>query len=219
VLVGRITVRKGNWRLAAENGYDEGHVLFLHRYDAWATAFMRMPGWLSTPGGGTAEGDWLVRKPAGLGWDSEYPGLGKWPRYPRWRTKTNVFKVAVRMPGVLRVQYTTDWHFAWYEPVDARTHRYFQILVKHADSDLAAVRFRLNYWLNRRWIEHVQFNGQDTRIVEWMPNTGPERLYRPDASITAWRRLCEEARGEAPHENAPETAAAPAGSTTSSSGA
>jgi hypothetical protein len=102
--------------------------------------------------------------------------------------------------------------------VDAETHRYFQILVKHAHSDLASVRFRLSYWLNRRWIEHVQFNGQDTQIVEWMPDTGPERLYRPDASITAWRRLCEEARGEAPHTSAAVSeAVAPGGSAAASS--
>jgi phenylpropionate dioxygenase-like ring-hydroxylating dioxygenase large terminal subunit len=207
VLVGRITVRKGNWRLAAENGYDEGHVLFLHRYGALATLFMRMPGWLSTPGGGTADGDWLLRKPAGLGWDSEYPGLGKWPKYPFWRYQSNVFKVSVRMPGLLRVQFAKDWHFAWYVPVDAHTHRYFQIMVKHADSGLAAALFRLNYWLNRRWVEHVQFNDQDTWMVELMPDTGPERLYRPDASITAWRRMCEEARGEAPHQTAESTEA------------
>ena len=29
-----------------------------------------------------------------------------------------------------------------------------------------------------------------------MPESGPERLYRPDASITGWRKLGEQARGE-----------------------
>ena len=33
-------------------------------------------------------------------------------------------------------------------------------------------------------------------MVELMPETSPERLFRPDVSITAWRRLCEHARGE-----------------------
>ena len=44
----------------------------------------------------------------------------------------------------------------------------------------------------------MQFNNQDARMVELMPETAPERLFRPDASITAWRRLCEHARGEEP---------------------
>ena len=35
-------------------------------------------------------------------------------------------------------------------------------------------------------------------MVELMPENAPERLFRPDVSITAWRRLCEHARGEAP---------------------
>ena len=30
------------------------------------------------------------------------------------------------------------------------------------------------------------------------PDSAPERLYRPDASITAWRKLCEQARGAPP---------------------
>jgi hypothetical protein len=43
-----------------------------------------------------------------------------------------------------------------------------------------------------------------------MPMTAPERLYRPDASITAWRRLCEHARGEGSVAAAPEPEAAAA---------
>ena len=42
----------------------------------------------------------------------------------------------------------------------------------------------------------MQFNNQDAWMVELMPESGPERLYRPDASITGWRKLCESARGE-----------------------
>ncbi|HLY65331.1 MAG TPA: Rieske 2Fe-2S domain-containing protein, partial [Chloroflexota bacterium] len=43
VVCGRIVERRGNWRLAAENGYDEAHVTFLHRYGAFVTAFDKMP--------------------------------------------------------------------------------------------------------------------------------------------------------------------------------
>lgn len=33
-------------------------------------------------------------------------------------------------------------------------------------------------------------------MVRLMPETAPERLYRLDGSITAWRQLCEHARGK-----------------------
>src|SRR5262249_6684286 len=34
VIVGRITERPGNWRYAAENGFDDAHAKYLHRYDS-----------------------------------------------------------------------------------------------------------------------------------------------------------------------------------------
>src|SRR5207253_3261173 len=39
VIVGRIAERKGNWRYAAENGFDESHAKFLHRYGCRWTMF------------------------------------------------------------------------------------------------------------------------------------------------------------------------------------
>jgi hypothetical protein len=54
------------------------------------------------------------------------------------------------------------------------------------------------FWTWYRWAQLVQFNDQDAWMVALMPETPPERLYRPDVSITAWRKLCEHARGEAP---------------------
>lgn len=52
--------------------------------------------------------------------------------------------------------------------------------------------FELGIWICSRCIYHVRFNGQDTRMVQLM-RTPPERLYRPDLSIVAWRRMCEKA--------------------------
>ena len=44
-------------------------------------------------------------------------------------------------------------------------------------------------------------------MVEYLPEGFPERLFRPDASITSWRRLFDHIRGEEPAP-APELAAA-----------
>src|SRR5262249_17470853 len=73
-------------------------------------------------------------------------------------------------------------------------YRYFQFLVTRA-SGFGALMYRLRYWLYRRWLFHVQFNNQDDWMVRLMPETSPDRFYRPDVSITAWRGLCEHARG------------------------
>ena len=82
-------------------------------------------------------------------------------------------------------------------PVDGQRHRYLQFLVTRAQG-WSAWEYRLRYWAYRRWLFHGQFNNQDGAMVEMMSGAGPERLFRPDASITAWRRLCEHARGTEP---------------------
>ena len=60
---------------------------------------------------------------------------------------------------------------------------------------LDALKAHAYFWTNYRWVQLVQFNNQDAWMVRLMPETTPERLYRPDVSITAWRKLCEQARG------------------------
>jgi nitrite reductase/ring-hydroxylating ferredoxin subunit len=221
VIVGRVKERKGNWRLAAENGYDEGHAKMLHRYGALMTLFSRIPGWATTRAGGAPRGDWLTRVPDDVGLQGDYPGLGVWPKFKPWQRprkrpgERGSTIVSIRLPGALEVTYGSYNHYTWYEPVDESTHRYFQFLVKDADGRLDALSFRLRYWLWRRWIFHVQFNNQDARMVELMPDTPPERFFRPDASITAWRRLCEHARGdEVPVADLQSHPAAPGGDST-----
>ena len=202
VIVARVTERKGNWRLAVENSYDEAHAKFLHRYGALMTMFGRMPAWATTRGGGEVKGPWLTRIPDSVGMQADYPGLGRWPKWRPWqrprrgKARGGGAIVSVRMPGSSQVSYADYNHYTWFEAVDKDHHRYFQFLVTRATGPRALL-FRLRYWLYRRWIFHVQFNNQDSRMVELMPETAPERLFRPDASITAWRRLCEHARGAA----------------------
>jgi phenylpropionate dioxygenase-like ring-hydroxylating dioxygenase large terminal subunit len=203
VVVGRMAVRKGNWRFAAENGYDESHAKYLHRYGSLWTMFRHIPAWSKREGGSQidADGVWLSRPPNNIGMQAEYPGLGVWPPSHWWKSRKRGSKntILIRLPGCLVSQYDGHAHYEWYVPVDRDHHRYIQFLVTRGTGK-AALEYRLRYWLYRRWLFHGQFNGQDGAMVELMPETGPERLYRPDASITAWRRLCEHARGETPAE-------------------
>jgi phenylpropionate dioxygenase-like ring-hydroxylating dioxygenase large terminal subunit len=196
VVVGRVTLRQGNWRYACENAYDDAHAKYLHRYGALMTMFSRLPGWSETQGGGVVQGDWLTRPNSPIRLEGDFPGLGRWPRHRFWNRPGRGPSVAIRLPGSLQVRYRDYTHYTWYVPVDQGHHRYYQLLTTRARG-LKRALFRLRYWLYRRWIFHVQFNDQDAWMVELMPETAPERLFRPDASITAWRRLCEHARGEA----------------------
>lgn len=45
-VVGFAKIRKGDWRMAAENGFDEGHYKYLHRSSKW-TLFKNFPAWTS----------------------------------------------------------------------------------------------------------------------------------------------------------------------------
>src|SRR5581483_4968438 len=78
-------------------------------------------------------------------------------------------------------------------PLDEEHHRYLQMAVTFKRG-LKGWLFKLKYWTNLRWIFHGLFNDQDALMVEDM-DSPPERLYRPDVSIIAWRKMCEHPRG------------------------
>jgi nitrite reductase/ring-hydroxylating ferredoxin subunit len=196
VIVGRITVRPGNWRYAAENGFDDAHARYLHRYGSPWTMFKRFPAWGVPTMTSIADGQGIRRDkmPDRGGFEGDYPGLGRWPKSHPWQKAGGGGGLWLRLPGFLCSQYATHAHYEWYVPVDRDHHRYLQFLVTRARG-WSALEYRLRYWLYRRWLFHGQFNDQDGWMVRLMPETGPERLFRPDASITAWRRLFDNARG------------------------
>ena len=98
--------------------------------------------------------------------------------------------VSIRLPGLLRVAYPHFIHFEWYVPVDAEHVRYVQLMVRF-ESGLKARLFHLKYLAAIRWLFHGQFTAQDAWMVDVM-DAPPEKLYRPDLSLTAWRRHIEQ---------------------------
>jgi hypothetical protein len=76
-------------------------------------------------------------------------------------------------------------------PVDEDRYRYIQVFVEFK-TGLAGALFKVRYLGAIRWLFHGQFTGQDDWMVNVM-DAPPERLYRPDVSITRWRALCESA--------------------------
>ena len=81
-------------------------------------------------------------------------------------------------------------------PLSETRHRYVQLAAKAA-SGTQALMFNLRYKAYIGWVFHKQFNDQDAAMVETM-DIPPERLYRPDVSIIAWRKMCERPRGVEP---------------------
>lgn len=206
VMGGRWDIRQGNWRFAAENGFDEGHAKYLHNTALWRM-FKVMPAWNKTR---VIEQDgWLIRVQDEVHWEAEFPDLGIWTNKRWWRRillsdapgkaeKVNpVIKsldlpgfVSFRLPGLLRVAYPQFIHFEWYVPVNENEVRYVQILVRF-ETGFKAAAFKAKYLSAIRWLFHGQFTGQDAWMVDVM-DAPPEKLYRPDLSLTAMRRHVEQ---------------------------
>jgi phenylpropionate dioxygenase-like ring-hydroxylating dioxygenase large terminal subunit len=188
VVCGRVTRRPGDWRFGAENGFDEGHAKFLHRKSLWAWR-TELPVWIQIHM--EQRGAWLTRVSDKVHFTQEYPRLGSWPPYKApWRRRGKRGPtVSIRLPGILRVAYRGWDHFEWWVPEAEGRHHYIQLAATQARG-LRAWRFRLYYRTIVRWIFHGQFNDQDALMVDVM-DAPPERLYRPDKAIIAWRELCE----------------------------
>ncbi|MFC4055455.1 Rieske 2Fe-2S domain-containing protein [Actinomadura syzygii] len=208
VMGGRSDVREGNWRFAAENGFDEGHAKYLHNTALWRL-FKVMPAWNKTRI--QQVGTWLVRVQDEVHWEGNYPGLGVWTNKRWWKRmplpdrpgrgkKINPVIdsleipgfVSIRLPGLLRVAYPKFIHYEWYVPVDEDHVRYVQMMVRF-ERGLPATAFKAGYLGAIRWLFHGQFTKQDAWMVD-VTDAPPERLYRPDSSITTWRRHLEKSK-------------------------
>jgi phenylpropionate dioxygenase-like ring-hydroxylating dioxygenase large terminal subunit len=215
VMGGRIEPRAGNWRFAAENGFDEGHAKYLHRTSLWRI-FKTMPTWNITrvvPGEGRNR-RWIFRVQDEVHWEADFPGVGRWSNKRWWKIQppketfnigntgkpTKIDPVIARqgfpgfaslaMPGILRIAYPNFIHYEFYVPVDADNHRYVGVMVNFTEG-WETLRFYVKYLGAIRWLFHGDFSSQDAWMVD-VTDAPPERLYRPDVSLTAWRKLAEE---------------------------
>jgi len=195
---------KGNWRYAGENGFDEAHVKVLHRTALW-TFFRGIAAWNTTRITTSDDGKWINRFQEAVHLDDDYPGIGRWPKAKFWQ-RANSGKprtvygssdhcVSIRLPCMLRVKQpgTADWtHYDWYTPVDADNYLYLALAVSWRRNPLKIFAWWFRFWSYILVIHHYWFNGQDLHIVGAMPESSPVRMFRPDVSIFAWRKLVEE---------------------------
>lgn len=211
---GRIEDRPGNWRLYAENGFDEGHAKFLHRTSIWRL-FKTMPTWNKIHI--EQHGRWIYRIEDERYWEAEFPGLGTWTNARWWKQKPKNKQgtggknlgntggneapdpyiagqnlpgfASLSLPGVLRIAYPQFIHYEFYVPIDGENTKYVGVMTQFKTGRDRAW-FYTRYLAGIRWFFHGHFSSQD----HWMvaeTNAPPERLYRPDSSLLEWRRLVE----------------------------
>ena len=209
---GRIEDRDGDWRLYAENGFDEGHAKYLHRTSYWRL-FKVMPTWNKIHI--ERHGRWIYRVEDERHWEADFAGLGRWSNHRWWKlkpkqqqgkmlgntggSKRNDPYIAGRgfagfaslsVPGVLRIAYPQFIHYEFYVPIEAGRTKYVGVMVQFK-TGVERARFYAKYLGGIRWLFHGNFSGQDGWMVE-RTTAPPERLYRPDISLLEWRRLVEE---------------------------
>lgn len=211
-----VELRKGDWRYAMENAVDESHAKYLHRKTLYY-CFRKFPGYQTDirmlP---SEDGKWLQRKSKPVFEPSAYGKLGTWPHHDFWRkgggppkpgAGTGVAIVgAARLPAIFHVGHE-DWtDYQMFVPVDPDHHLTLQVSVRHT-SGLGGLIWKLRYWTYIRHIHHIMLNRwEDGTIIEAM-DCPPERLFRPDISIVAWRRWCEDNARRAPTDRAVPAAA------------
>jgi phenylpropionate dioxygenase-like ring-hydroxylating dioxygenase large terminal subunit len=208
---GRIEDRNGDWRLYAENGFDEGHAKYLHRTSTWRV-FKTMPTWNIIHI--ERHGRWIYRVEDERHWEAHFPGLGSWSNARWWKIKPKQQQgtmlgntggstkndpyiagrgfagfASLSLPGVLRIAYPNFIHYEFYVPIEAGRTKYVGVMVQFKTGFDKAVFFA-KYLGGIRWLFHGGFSGQDGWAVEHT-NAPPERLYRPDISLIEWRRLVE----------------------------
>jgi phenylpropionate dioxygenase-like ring-hydroxylating dioxygenase large terminal subunit len=208
---GRIEDRDGDYRLYAENGFDEGHAKYLHRTSLWRT-FKTMPAWNKVHI--EQHGRWIYRIEDERHWEAEFPGLGTWSNLRWWKIKPKQQQgkflgntggneapdpyiasrefpgfASLSVPGVLRIAYPQFIHYEFYVPIEPGRTKYVGVMVQFK-TGLARLSFFARYLFGIRWLFHGQFSGQDGWMVE-ATDAPPERLYRPDVSLLEWRRLVE----------------------------
>ncbi len=209
---GRIEDRDGDWRLFAENGFDEGHAKYLHRTSYWRI-FKTMPTWNIVHI--ERHGRWIYRIEDERHWDAEFEGLGSWSNARWWKIKPKQQQgrmlgntggskkndpyivgqdlpgfASLSMPGVLRIAYPQFIHYEFYVPIEQGRTRYVGVMVQFKTGPARALFFA-KYLCGIRWLFHGNFSNQDGWMVE-ATDAPPERLYRPDISLIEWRRMVQE---------------------------
>jgi phenylpropionate dioxygenase-like ring-hydroxylating dioxygenase large terminal subunit len=208
-----------NWRVTMDNAIDSAHAIYLHRTSPWML-FRKVPAWIKLkaiekdPEKGAQRFSGLypvlegeIKKASGrskwfgpaveaVGFQADYPGLGRFPRSAWWRWREDRFDTMERLPGIFRSTFGSSLlYFRWPVAIDPRRTMNFYWVIKRGQT-LKRFWFWLNYWLWWRWIFYYTFSNQDRWICELLNYSLPENLARTDVVVTAWRNLARGARAK-----------------------
>jgi phenylpropionate dioxygenase-like ring-hydroxylating dioxygenase large terminal subunit len=195
--------RVGNWRYGLENAMDEGHAKYLHRRALWSL-FSAFPAWTKGVRMEPSEdGRYLMRKREKSIMSDIYPRIGTWPpRQDPWRSPKRGPSISLggRLPCICRVEQPGGWtDYEIFVPIDEAHYRATFLTVRWT-SGLDALKWRLRYWTYIRPIYYGLLNRAEDQWMIAQMNIPPERLYRPDVSVTGWRKWCDEKARRAPAE-------------------
>ncbi len=191
-----------NWRAAVENGHDAAHAPVVHVNSLrWRTSLALGPAWYGYVDN-ILEGKYLHRRARVTGGMSNYPRVGRWPRYSwlrrtlaqlnrkRARSGNGIQSNSFRLPSMIRNTYTDYSMVRWVVPIDANSCRNFMWMTGDARG-LARLGWLAKYWLWHKWVFTTWFTEQDQKIVERLDYSAPEQLFRPDSSIVGLRKYIE----------------------------
>jgi nitrite reductase/ring-hydroxylating ferredoxin subunit len=211
VVESMIDTRKGDWRYAMENAVDEAHARYLHRRTPFAF-FRKFPAFQRDVRTEPSEDrKWLLRLSKPVFGAHDYPGVGTWPRDGFWRRAGGQVIVGkARLPAIFFVGHK-GWHdYQIFVPVDREHHLMISVAVQRS-SGLSAWLFRLRVRTYIKLLHRIMLNRwEDGFIVEAM-DCPPERLFRPDVAIVAWRRWSDTEARHSPAEKAAEVVATQSG--------
>lgn len=198
--------RKGyaNWRLAAENGFDPGHLL-IHKDNAivhardWALPLGVKP--VTDQAIALIEDDNGPKGFLNRYYTDHYEPIleneklgvkaqGTVPRY---------FRTSMYLPGVLMVENWPEDHvvqYEWYVPITDDTYEYWEVLVKHCKNEQERKDFEYRFENLYKPMCLHGFNDCDLFARDAMQNfyadgTGwnEEQLADMDASVVTWRKI------------------------------
>jgi len=198
---------KSNWRLGTENGFDTTHI-YIHRNSKLITTTDAiLPLGLVPTSKHSMD---IVEGPGPKGvidklasnyvpvFESTIDDVTISARM-KPNGKAVAASVSIWLPCVLRVEgFPTPeiTQFEWYVPINEKTHRYWQVMVKKTNTPAEAVAFQAevdSYWED---VSLRGFNDDDIWAREALEDAytegngwAKERLFKPDMCIVEWRKL------------------------------
>lgn len=194
----------GNWRLAAENGLDPGHLLVHWDAQILVALDRALPLGLQALSEDATELIDVADGPKGVMNRYDKPELyrpvlenPKVDIKPRG-TNPHYFRVSLWVPGVLMVEHWPISNFVQYEfyvPIDDHHHEYWEVIAYRADTPEKREEFEYKYNHFFLPLGLLDFNGADimaraateehyTRFDGW----NNEALCDMDFSVVSWRK-------------------------------